>query len=96
MNDSIHYETGETIVFDYTDDREQVIWGKPFGFGDSIVVQLRQNVTLGDLHRNMGKGGPWGWGAFTTAWLESIAERIQQLDDDALLYHSRRAVHSVP
>ncbi len=88
MEAEVHYAAGDEISFDYTDDKDRVIWDTHFEFGDAIAVRLKQNVTLGELQRNMGQSGPWGWGAFTTRWVESIAEQIVCLFDDRVVYRA--------
>ena len=89
MEEHVHYAAGEEIILDYTDNERREIWGVMFEFGDAIAVRLRRDVTNQDLLRAMrGAEGPWGWGAFATAFVESIAEEIGWLYDETTLYRA--------
>ena len=91
MEEQVHYAAGEEIILDYTDAERREIWGAVFEFGDAIVIRLRRDVTDQDLLRAMrGTEGPWGWGAFATAFVESIAEEVGWLHDGAVLYRTPR------
>ena len=91
MGEHVHYAAGEEVILDYTDTERREIWGVVFEFGDAIVVRLHRDVTNQDLSQAMrGAEGPWGWGAFATAFVEEIAEEVGWLYNDAILYHAPR------
>ncbi len=96
MENYVGYEAGEELVFDYSDAKDRVIWGRHFEFGDAIVVHLKDRLPSEELSRHMGKGGPWGWGSFTTKWVETIADRIEWLYDDSVLFRAPRRGPSLP
>ena len=83
------FSKGEPFVIDYADDRCSEIWGVLFEIGDSVEIILSRGLTQEDLEANMGAGGPWGWGGFTTSWLESIATRIVYPEGGVVLYERR-------
>ncbi len=88
MEDKEMYEAGEIVIFDYADEEPRTIWGLHFELGDAIAVKLHQRLTQEDLLREMGSDGPWAWGGFTTEWIEGVADRIEWLYDNRLLFSS--------
>ncbi|HET6566347.1 MAG TPA: hypothetical protein VFG50_00170 [Rhodothermales bacterium] len=86
MEDKEMYEKGEVVVFDYADDESRIVWDLHFEIGDAIAVLLRRTITQGDILREMGAGGPWAWGGFRTEWIEAIAERVEWVYDNRLLF----------
>ena len=89
MREHIHYAVGEEIILDYTDTERREIWGVVFEFGDAIVIRLRHDITNQDLSQAMrGAEGPWGWGAFATAFVEDIAEEVKWIYNDEILYRA--------
>ncbi len=86
MEDKEMYEKGEVVIFDYADDEPRIVWGLHFEIGDAIAVLLNRKITQGDITREMGQGGPWAWGGFRTEWIESIAERVEWVYDDRVLF----------
>ena len=95
MEDKEMYERGEVVVFDYADDEPSIVWGLHFEIGDAIAVLLRRPVTQGDLLREMRQGGPWAWGGFRTEWIESIAERIEWVYDNRVLYAAEETIEPI-
>jgi hypothetical protein len=95
MEDKEMYEKGEMVIFDYADDQPRIIWGLHFEIGDAIAVLLNRSITQSDLLQQMGSGGPWAWGGFRTEWVESIADRIEWLYDNTVLYPSSEALESI-
>ena len=75
MKEEKHFCRGEDIILDYTLRTPDQIWGHTFTFANAICATLRRDVSLSELKSAFDRG-PWGWGGFTTEWIESIAERV--------------------
>jgi len=65
------HEAGEVLLF--TAQKPCRIFGHRFSQGDEALVRLDRNW---DEDSDMGEGGPWGWGGYTTATLKRIADHI--------------------
>ena len=61
------YNKGEQIRFEASEDCK--LKSLRFRPTDAIEFELSQDI---DLKEGFGKGGPWGFGGYTSEFLESI------------------------
>lgn len=75
------HKKGEKVVFQAQEPA--VFAGIHYGRGEELEITLIRDVDFDE--EGIGEGGPWGWGGFTSEFLEEISgENLAGLDDPLL------------